>query len=88
MEEIFVERRLQLSDGAEVVVRFLLPVDDGTCHLCNYTIIWPDRERNFHGAGIDGVQALLHAMCNAHADLLASREGKKAVHSTGWAWIS
>ena len=76
MEEIFVDRRLQLTNGEEVVVRFLAPVDDGTCHLCNYRIIWPDRERSFHGAGIDGVQALLHAMCNAHAELLASPEGK------------
>ena len=76
MEGIFVERVFDLANGDEVTVRFLVPENDGSDYLCSYKIIWPDRERTFFGAGVDSVQALLNAMCNAHADLLSSPESK------------
>jgi hypothetical protein len=78
MAKTFVERRMELAGGKEVIVRFFRPVEqDGGHYHCAYKIIWPDRERAFYGAGEDGVQALLLAMCNAHAELLASPEGKR-----------
>jgi hypothetical protein len=77
MEPAFIERRLELRGKQDVLVRFLRPVrDDENCYRCDYKIIWPDRERTFHGFGIDDVQALMLAMQNAHADLLSSPESK------------
>ena len=76
MDSIFAERRLELSDGGEVIVRFFRPEPRDVDYCCDYQIIWPDRDRRFHGYGIDAVQALILAMQNAHADLLSSPEGK------------
>jgi hypothetical protein len=73
---VFIERLLELRDGREVVVRFLLPEQRETDWSCTYRIAWPDRQREFVGYGIDGVQALSCAMMNAHAELLASPEAK------------
>ena len=61
-----LERRLTLTTGGEVIVHFLEPEEvDEDCWRCDYRIQWPDRQRRFHGSGVDGVQALKHAMCNA-----------------------
>jgi hypothetical protein len=77
VETTFIERRLELKGKAEgVIVRFLRPVVDEEDYRCDYKIIWPDRERTFHGFGVDEVQALISAMQNAHADLLSTAESK------------
>ena len=76
VESTFIERRLELEGTAGVVVRFLKPVQDEEDYRCDYQIVWPDRERTFHGFGIDEVQAVLSAMQNAHAELLATAESK------------
>jgi hypothetical protein len=76
VESVFIERRLELEGTAGVVVRFLRPVQDDEDYRCDYQIVWPDRERTFHGFGIDEVQAVLSAMQNAHAELLATAESK------------
>jgi hypothetical protein len=75
---IFIERRLELTDGREVIIRFLQPVQDvrQDSYRCEYIIDWPDRRRSFYGFGVDAVQALVVAMCNSHAELLSSPEGK------------
>ena len=76
MDETFIERRFEIG-GKAVVLRFMRPERDGDdCYRCHYRITWPDRERNFFGFGVDEVQALYVAMHNAHADLLASPEGR------------
>ena len=71
-----LERRLTLTTGGEVTVHFLEPTQAVEDWQCDYVIKWPNRERRFHASGVDAVQALKHAMCNAHADLLSSPEGK------------
>jgi hypothetical protein len=76
METVFIERRLELREGGEVIIRFFLPVPGDVDYSCRYRITWPDREREFQIFGIDGVQALLLAMQAVHADLLSSSEGK------------
>lgn len=76
MDSVFVERRLELRDGGDVIVRFFRPLPRDVDFCCDYQISWPDRERRFHGYGIDSVQALWAAMCNAHAQLLSSPESK------------
>jgi hypothetical protein len=76
VEPAFVERRLELEGTAGVLVRFLKPVQDEEDYRCDYSILWPDRERKLSGFGIDEVQALLSAMQNAHAELLATSESK------------
>jgi len=76
VDTAFIERRMELEGTGGVLVRFLKPVEDEEDYRCDYQIIWPDRERTFHGYGIDEVQALLSAMQNAHADLLSSTESK------------
>jgi hypothetical protein len=76
VEPAFIERRLELKGTVGVIVQFLRPVPDKESYRCDYKIIWPDRERIFHGFGIDEVQALILAMQNAHADLLSSTESK------------
>jgi Domain of unknown function (DUF6968) len=72
----FVERRLELTTGEEVLVCFLQPEETEYNWRCEYRIEWPDRQRCFYGFGIDAVQALYIAMCMAHADLLSSAESK------------
>jgi hypothetical protein len=76
VEPAFIERRLELEGTEGVLVRFLKPVQDDQDYRSDYQIIWPDRQRIFHGFGIDEVQALLAAMQNAHADLLSTTESK------------
>ena len=75
---VYVERRLELTDGREVIIRFLQPVQDvgESSYRCEYTIDWPNRQRTFYGFGVDAAQALIIAMCNSHAELLSSPEGK------------
>src|ERR1700676_1126403 len=75
---VYIERRLELTDGREGIIRFLQPVEDvgQDSYRCEYIIDWPDRRRTFFGFGVDAVQALIVAMCNSHADLLSSAEGK------------
>ena len=75
---VYVERRLELTDGREVIIRFLQPVQEVglDSYRCEYIIDWPDHRRTFYGFGVDAVQALVAAMCNSHADLLSSPEGK------------
>jgi hypothetical protein len=75
MEVSFAERRLELLEGGEVLVRFFAPVQAEVDYTCRYQIVWPDREREFRGHGIDGLQALLLAIQMARADLLHSPEG-------------
>ena len=77
MSEAFIERRFDLADGAEVLVRFHRPAPDDADYRCNYEIIWPDRKRAFHAIGIDEVQALILAIQMAHVDLLSSPEAKR-----------
>jgi hypothetical protein len=73
----FVERRLEFTTGGEVVLRIFQPKeDDANTYRCDYEIEWPDRRRSMYGFGVDAMQALVGAMCNAHADLLSSPEGK------------
>jgi hypothetical protein len=75
MDAIFAERQLELRDG-DVIVRFFRPEPRDVDYCCDCQINWPDRERRFQGYGVDAVQALWVAMCNAHAQLLSSPEGK------------
>lgn len=72
----FIERQFELSDGAQVVVRFHEPVADQDDFRCDYEIAWSDAARKSHGFGVDAVQALLMAMQKAHIDLLASAHAK------------
>ena len=76
MESVFVERRLELKGTQGVLVQFFRPVPDRGDYRCDYKIIWPDRVRTFYGMGIDGTQALILAMQNAHVDLLSTSESK------------
>ncbi len=76
MESVFIERQFELGGEARVVVRFLRPEPDGNDYGCDYSIVWPDRERRRRIFGIDAVQALLLAMQSAHVDLLLSPESK------------
>lgn len=78
----FIERRLSLATGAEVILRFYQPEPDGeSCYRCEYQIDWPDRKRKFCGFGVDSVQALTIAMQMAHVELLTSAEGKSGALS-------
>jgi hypothetical protein len=76
MSEPVAERQLELAGGNHVTVRLCRPEQDDAVYRCDYTITWPDRERRFHGFGEDSLQALFIAMQMAHADLLASPEGR------------
>ena len=58
------------------MIRFLQPQRNGDAFRCDYQIDWPDRQRQFHGFGVDAVQALMLAMMMARVELLTSPEGK------------
>lgn len=80
MDELsFVERKFRLGDG-EVVARFFVPLPaPGGEFRCRWTIAWPAHEQSRSAPGIDGVQALLHAMRSVHTELVESdayRSGK------------
>jgi len=77
MVGVFIERRLDLADKSEVMVRFYRPVADEADFRCDYEIIWPHRKRAFYAIGIDEMQALILAIQMAHTDLLASPEAKR-----------
>jgi hypothetical protein len=73
MDQPFVSRTFAMGEK-EVVCKFQQPVRGDDDYRCDYQIAFPSRDRAFHGFGIDEVQALLHAMQNAHADILMSDE--------------
>jgi hypothetical protein len=77
----FIERQFDLRGGDRITLRFSKPEQLGDDYRCEYTIDWPERQRRFHGFGVDSVQALFGAMQNAHADLLSSAEGKAGILS-------
>jgi hypothetical protein len=77
MPERFIERRLDLGEDAEVVVRFFSPVRRDVDYQCNYEVEWPDRKRSFFSFGIDEVQALLLALKMVHAELVSSPAGRR-----------
>ena len=68
----FVERRFELGDDAEIVLRIAPPVSDGANFRCDYEVIWPDRTDRSSGFGVDGVQALLNALHSTRHNLMAS----------------
>ncbi|TGQ38668.1 hypothetical protein [Mesorhizobium sp. M00.F.Ca.ET.216.01.1.1] len=73
MDQPFVSRTFVVGEQ-EVVCQFQRPVPRDHDYRCDCQIAFPSRKRAFHGFGIDEVQALLHAMQNAHADILVSDE--------------
>lgn len=77
MTDAFIERRFELGENAEVIVRFGRPVRDTQDFYCEYEIEWPDRKERHRAFGIDQVQALLLALKIAHAMLVSSPEGKR-----------
>ena len=77
MTDAFIERRFELGESAEVIVRFGRPVRDGQDFYCEYEIAWPDRKQRHRAFGVDQVQALLLALKMAHARLVSSPEGKR-----------
>jgi hypothetical protein len=72
----FIERQFELSDGAQVVLRFNEPVADQKDFRCDFEIAWRNDIRKSHAFGVDAVQAILMAMQKAHIDLLASSHAK------------
>lgn len=78
MVEIFVEREFELRENEVVVARIFRPVQREVDFRCDYEIVWPDRTRRFAMHGIDGVQALIHALKIVRVELISSPEGKLA----------
>jgi hypothetical protein len=74
MVDGFIERRFDLGQSSEVIVRFAPPVMVGDDFRCEYDIVWPDRTWSSKAPGVDAVQALILAMEKAHVELLASDE--------------
>ena len=78
-QDIFAERRFELGPD-EIIARFYAPtLEPAGEYKCRITISWPDRERQSHACGIDGVQALMLAMRLVHSELIHSdayREGR------------
>lgn len=77
VSNIFVERSFAVPDG-EVVARFERPyLAPGGEYRCRWHLEWPRGQRTEEIAGIDGVQALLLAMRNAHGELARSDHYKQ-----------
>lgn len=76
MVEAFVERRFELGEAAEVIVRFGRPVPEGEDYRCEYTIAWPSRALASFALGLDEVQALNLSIEKAHLELLVSDEAR------------
>jgi hypothetical protein len=66
MSGVFIQRRFDLADESEVLLRIYRPISDAPDFRCDYEIIWPNRKRVFHAVGIDEVQALILATRMAH----------------------
>ena len=77
MDGVFIERRMELGEASEVVLRFAFPVEHGQDFRCQYDIMWSS---GIHSTriffGVDAVQALILAMKAAHSELLASTEAR------------
>ena len=68
-------RRLVVSapgGDIDVPIRLFQPEDDNGMWVCRYEIGWPDRKRSYFGAGVDAVQALVHALLAIGAEIYAS----------------
>jgi hypothetical protein len=77
MNDAFIERRMELGEASEVVLRFARPIPHGQDFRCEYAIIWPSGTRSTRAFfGVDAVQALIVAMKAAHSELLASAEAR------------
>lgn len=73
----FIARTLVLNSEAgrqTVAVSIFLPVAAEASWECLWQIVWPDRERKNLGLGVDGVQALVHALQMIASELYASEE--------------
>jgi hypothetical protein len=77
VNDALIERRFELGEASEVVIRLSLPVRCDADFRCDYEIAWPDRTRVFNAFGIDSVQALILALRMVHAELLYSPEGRE-----------
>jgi hypothetical protein len=77
VNDALIERRFELGEASEVVIRLSLPVRCDADFRCDYEIAWPDRKRVFNAFGIDSVQALILALRMVHAELLNSPEGRE-----------
>jgi hypothetical protein len=76
VSETLIERRFELGEASEVVMRLSLPVQCDADFRCDYEIAWPDRKRVFCAFGVDAVQALVLALGMVRAELLNSPEGR------------
>jgi hypothetical protein len=75
--DVVAQRRLELRETLEVIVRVARPVADDRAFRCDFEIVWPDRTCVSHAFGEDEMQALFLALQGIHVELLASPEGKR-----------
>jgi hypothetical protein len=82
VDQVFVERAF-VCEGQPLVCRWFNPErreyvasngNSGEEYHCRWSIAWPEHEETQTIVGIDGVQALMLAMRNAHGALLRRRE--------------
>lgn len=72
-----ITRILKLGKGRgqqDVPIRIFWPAADEHAWDCRWEIDWPDGQRSNSGRGIDGVQALGHAMQMIGTEIYCSEE--------------
>ena len=76
---VIATRELEISNSKrKITIRLGTPArfPDGNDYYCPYQVLGLGRDRVFYGAGVDSMQALIHALHNMGADLYTSNEAK------------
>lgn len=72
-----ISRTLKLQRAErqlDVTINIFWPVERKAAWDCSWEIRWPDRQRGHQAAGVDAVQALIHALQMVGAELCSSAE--------------
>ena len=76
---VIAERTLtlrRLTNNVPVPIRVFSPTQEKDAWACRWEIQWPDRLRSSEAFGLDGAQALIHALQSIGSELYASAEHK------------
>jgi hypothetical protein len=72
---ILFERRYNLKDGGQILLKFFDPVEGEDGYRCRLVIEWPSgRVTDIHGSGFDRLDALLHAVALARINIETCEE--------------
>jgi hypothetical protein len=74
--QIIASRVFTVTDLGLATVEIFFPMPVGTDVMCEYKITWPDKTKEGHAMGVDGIQAIANVLKRIGAEINFSSYAK------------